>query len=64
MKQPSYTNAAGAHAAGVARLRPGRDVCAYPWHVGGTRAGNAIAGMTVVITESKLHFRWPGDPSS
>jgi hypothetical protein len=64
MKQPIYTNAAGIAAAGVARLRPGRGVCAYQWHLGATNVGNHVAGMTVDITESKLHFRWPGAPSS
>jgi hypothetical protein len=64
MKQPIYTNAAGNAAAGVARLRPGRGASAYQWHLGGTCAGIHVAGMTVDITESKLHFRWPGAPSS
>jgi hypothetical protein len=63
MKQALYTNAAEVLAAGVARPRPGRGICAYPWHLGDTRPGGTKAGMNA-ITESKLHFRWPGDPSS
>jgi hypothetical protein len=65
MKQPMSINAIAAPAAGLARLRPGQGICAYPWHIGDdTRAPRSNDGMTVVLTESKLHFRWPGDPSS
>lgn len=64
MKQSLAHLAANATAAGGARLRPGQGNCAYPWHVGESTRARDFAGMTVVITESKLHFRWPGDPSS
>jgi hypothetical protein len=64
MYQATYTNAAAVHAAGVARLGTGRGTCAYPWSRGDVRARQAFAGMNVDITESKLHHRWPGDPSS
>lgn len=64
MKDAIYTNAAEVLAAGVARLRPDSGICASPWHLTGMQAGNANARTYVVPTESKLHFRWPGDPSS
>jgi hypothetical protein len=63
MKQSPYTNAAAGSAAGVARLRAGHGICAYPWHLGGQRT-NPVNGMNVDLTESKYHFRWPGGPSS
>jgi hypothetical protein len=63
MKQVTYTNAAAGNAAGVARLRPGHGICAQ-WQAGGTRAGTFVTGMSVDLTESKYHVRWPGEPSS
>jgi hypothetical protein len=64
MKQSLLLTAAQASAAGEARLRAGLGNCAYPWHVGDSRARDLFAGMNVVITESKTHLRWPGDPPS
>jgi hypothetical protein len=66
MKQPTLISTAmHADLAGVARLRPAHGICAYPWHIGdAARATRPNAGTSVVDTESKLRFRWPGDPSS
>ena len=64
MMQATFTTAAGVSAV-VARPRPDRGACAYQWHVGGSRAGTGAAiPANDAITESKLHFRWPGVPSS
>ena len=55
--------AAGIHAAaGVARLQTELGACAYPWHVGVSRAGHSD-NRNVMITESKFHHRWPVEPS-
>jgi hypothetical protein len=67
MMQATHTTAARVPAAGGARPQTGLGICAYPWHIGDTRARidrNVFAHVDVAITESKLHFRWPGDPSS
>jgi hypothetical protein len=67
MKQVTHRMAAAVPAAGGARPQSGRGICANPWHIGDTRARidrNVFAYVDVAITESKLHFRWPGDPSS
>jgi hypothetical protein len=49
-------------AAAAARSRAAQGTCAYPWQ-GVTRAGAPMAPVTVLV-DSKIHFRWPGDPSS
>jgi hypothetical protein len=64
VKQTIFATAIRQTAAGVARPRPAHGICAYPWHLGGERADNPVAGMNVDLTESKTHNRWPGGPSS
>ena len=63
--QTTFATATAGFAAGVARLRADHGICAYSWHLGGQRrAGNPVSGMNVDLTESKIHNRWPGGPSS
>jgi len=54
---------AGFHAAaGAARLHAGHGFCAYPWQIGTSRAGHIVT-RNVMITDSKLHLRWPQESS-
>jgi hypothetical protein len=49
-------------AAGAARPHAGHGFCAYPWQIGTSRAGHTVT-RNVMITDSKLHIRWPQEPS-
>jgi len=49
-------------AAGAARPHAGHGFCAYPWQIGTTRAAH-IVRRNVMITDSKLHTRWPQESS-
>jgi hypothetical protein len=63
MKQALFTNAARVAAVGTARHAADRGFCAYPWQLGRIRLDQSMARIDV-ITETKLHSWWPGDPSS
>jgi hypothetical protein len=62
MRNGTITTAGFAPVAAGSRLHDGAGLCAYPWHLGSTGAGNATV-QAMRIAESKFRHRWPKEPS-